>query len=122
MIKVLLKFGVVTWNLRRINELQIFKNEEFGKIEILIKNGKEYFPATEIAKILGYTNPQKAIRDHCKEKGCLIRSVLTNGGKQGIRAETIFGLGEERGRLIFQPSEYRNVQYKRESKRKIAFW
>jgi prophage antirepressor-like protein len=32
--------------------------------------------------MLGHTNPQKAIRDHCKEKGCTIRSVPTNGGRQ----------------------------------------
>ncbi|ERK69062.1 phage antirepressor protein [Leptotrichia sp. oral taxon 215 str. W9775] len=65
-----------------MNELQIFKSEKFGEIEILVENGKEYFPATEVAKILGYSNPQKAIRDHCKEKGCTNRSVLTKGGKQ----------------------------------------
>lgn len=65
-----------------MNELQIFKSEKFGEIEILIENGKEYFPATEVAKILGYSNPQKAVRDHCKEKGCTNRSVLTKGGKQ----------------------------------------
>lgn len=65
-----------------MNELQIFKSEKFGEIEILIENGREYFPATEVAKILGYSNPQKAVRDHCKEKGCTNRSVLTKGGKQ----------------------------------------
>ena len=65
-----------------MNELQIFKSEKFGEIQILIENGREYFPATEVAKILGYSNPQKAVRDHCKEKGCTNRSVLTKGGKQ----------------------------------------
>lgn len=65
------------------NELQVFKNQQFGQIELLIdENNKEWFPATDIATMLGYSNPQKAIRDHCKEKGCTIRSVLTNGGKQ----------------------------------------
>lgn len=63
------------------NKLEIFKNEKFGEIEILIENGKEYFPATEIAKILGYSNPQKAIRDHCKENGCTIRSVIDRLGR-----------------------------------------
>ena len=63
-----------------MNELQIFKNEEFGKIEILIENGKEYFPATEIAKILGYVNPRKAILDHCKKEGVTIRDGVLNTG------------------------------------------
>ena len=64
-----------------MNELQIFKSEKFGEIEILVENGKEYFPATEVAKILGYSNPQKAIRDHCREDGCTIRSVIDRLGR-----------------------------------------
>ena len=48
------------------NQLQQFHNDEFGSLNILMCDGKPYFPATECAKILGYTNPQKAIRDHCK--------------------------------------------------------
>ena len=64
-----------------MNELQIFKSEKFVEIEILVENGKEYFPATEVAKILGYSNPQKAIRDHCREDGCTIRSVIDRLGR-----------------------------------------
>jgi toxin-antitoxin system, toxin component, bro family len=64
-----------------MNELQIFKSEKFGEIEILVENGKEYFPATEMAKILGYSNPQKAIRDHCRGDGCTIRSVIDRLGR-----------------------------------------
>lgn len=63
------------------NELTVFENEKFGKLEVLVENGKEYFPATEIAKILGYSNPQKAIRDHCREDGCTIRSVIDRLGR-----------------------------------------
>lgn len=48
------------------NQIQIFESGEFGALEILMIDGKPYFPATECAKILGYSNPQKAIRDHCK--------------------------------------------------------
>ena len=47
--------------------LKVFEKEEFGKLEVLIENEKEYFPASDVAKILGYTNPQKAIKDHCKQ-------------------------------------------------------
>jgi len=44
---------------------QIFKKVEFGSLELLFEDDKVYFPATECAKMLGYTNPRKAIRDHC---------------------------------------------------------
>ena len=72
-----------------MNELQIFKSEKFGEIEVLIENGKEYFPATEVAKILGYSNPQKAIRDHCKDRGCTIRSVGVVTGKKSDGTDAI---------------------------------
>ena len=64
------------------SNVKLFKNDEFGKLEVLIENGKEYFPAKEVAIILGYKDPLKAISTHCKEKGWVIRPVLSNGGKQ----------------------------------------
>ncbi|MCJ1783132.1 BRO family protein [Mammaliicoccus sciuri] len=64
------------------NELQIFKNSSFGNLEVLTIEGKQWFPAIKVAEILGYANPRKAIRDHSKEKGVTIRSVLSNGGTQ----------------------------------------
>ena len=48
-----------------MNELMIFDNSEFGKIRTLTENGKTLFCATDVAKSLGYTNPHKAISDHC---------------------------------------------------------
>jgi prophage antirepressor-like protein len=48
------------------NQLQQFHSAEFGALDVLMIDGKPYFPATECASILGYKNPQKAIRDHCK--------------------------------------------------------
>lgn len=65
-----------------MNELQVFQNSQFGNLEILTIEGKEWFPAIKVAEILGYTNPHKAVRDHTKEKGVTIRSVLSKGGKQ----------------------------------------
>lgn len=56
---------------------KIFQNQEFGVIEVIIIDGKYYFPATDCARMLGYSNPQKAIRDHCKQDGCTIRSGVS---------------------------------------------
>lgn len=69
-----------------MDKLQIFEDNKFGKIEIYIdENKKEWFPATEIAEILGYSNPQKAIRDHCKEAGCTNRSVSYPSGAKFLK-------------------------------------
>ena len=46
-------------------ELKTFNNPIFGTIEILTLDGKEYFPATKVATILGYSNPRDAIARHC---------------------------------------------------------
>jgi prophage antirepressor-like protein len=48
------------------NELKIFENSEFGKLNVLVIDGKEYFPATECAKILGYSDTDQAIRKNCR--------------------------------------------------------
>ena len=47
------------------NQIQIFENKEFGKLEVLMLNGKPHFPATECAVLLGYKRPHDAISRHC---------------------------------------------------------
>lgn len=49
-----------------MNEVQVFNNSEFGELEVLMIEGKPYFPASGCAKLLGYSNPRKAIIDHCR--------------------------------------------------------
>lgn len=63
-----------------MNELKVFENSQFGKLNIMIIDGKEYFPATECAKILGYARPADAVRDHCK--GVVKMPTPSNGGMQ----------------------------------------
>ena len=47
------------------NPFKIFENEKFGKIEVLFKDEQFYFPAIEIAEILGYKKPRDAVKRHC---------------------------------------------------------
>lgn len=49
------------------NEIKIFKNDSFGAVRTVDVNGTPYFVGKDVAEILGYTNPQKAIRDHVDE-------------------------------------------------------
>jgi anti-repressor protein len=63
-----------------MNELQIFNNEEFGEVRMTEINGKPYFVATDVATALGYTNPRKAISDHCR--GVTKRDTPTSSGVQ----------------------------------------
>lgn len=45
-------------------EIQIFKDDQFGQLRGMNINGEAWLMATDVARKLGYTNPQKAIRDH----------------------------------------------------------
>lgn len=65
-----------------MNELQVFQNSKFGDLEILIIEGKEWFPAIQVAETLGYSNPHKAVKDHTKERGVTIRSVIDKLGRK----------------------------------------
>ncbi|HAU5093876.1 TPA: hypothetical protein JD073_18505, partial [Clostridioides difficile] len=49
-----------------MNNIQIFKNCNFGEIRTIEIDGKPYFVATDIAKVLGYSNTRDAVKKHCK--------------------------------------------------------
>lgn len=49
-----------------MKELQVFKNSEFGELSVVKIEGREYFPATDCAKMLGYAKPHNAIEQHCR--------------------------------------------------------
>ena len=54
-------------------------NSEFGKLDILIEDGKELFPANECARILGYSNPKDAVGRHCR--GVVKRDLIDALGR-----------------------------------------
>ena len=67
-----------------MSELQIFNNAEFGSIRTLMLNDEPYFVGKDVAEILGYTNPQKAIRDHIDEEDKTVNESFTVNGTMGI--------------------------------------
>lgn len=62
-----------------MNELQIFKNEEFGQIRTVKINDEPYMIGSDVAVALGYTNPAKAIRDHVDEEDKLTEQIVLSG-------------------------------------------
>lgn len=51
-----------------MNELQVFENAEFGSVRTLVIDNEPYFVGKDVAEILGYANPRKAIIDHVDEE------------------------------------------------------
>ena len=66
-----------------MSELQIFKNAEFGSVRTLSINGEPYFVGKDVAEILGYTNPSKALADHVDEEDKLNNESLSSLGQRG---------------------------------------
>ena len=69
-------------NVEMKNAVSIFRNQMFGEIRILQESGKCLFCGADVAKALGYSNPRKALSDHCK--GVTKRDTLTAGGMQKL--------------------------------------
>lgn len=64
------------------NEIKIFENPEFGSIRTVEENGKVLFCGSDVAKALGYSQTAKAVREHCKEDGCLNWTVTDSLGRE----------------------------------------
>lgn len=62
------------------NKMTLFTNEELGNVRALEIDGEPYFVGKDVAEILGYSNPRKAIGDHVddedKTDGVTIRDSI----------------------------------------------
>lgn len=67
-----------------MNELIVFKNEEFGEIRTLEINGEPYFVGKEIAEILGYERTDNAIRKHVEEEDKLMHQISASGQNRNM--------------------------------------
>lgn len=65
-----------------MNELQVFKNQEFGSVRTLTINDEPWFVGKDVAEILGYSNPRDAISKHVDSEdknSVAIRDGITRG-------------------------------------------
>ena len=67
-----------------MNNLKIFKSNDFGTVRTIIIDGEPYFVGKDVATILGYTNPQKAIRDHVDAEDKGVNKLFSPGGNQAL--------------------------------------
>lgn len=64
-----------------MNELEIFKNEEFGEIRTVMKDGQPMFCLSDVCKALEISNVGN-VKQRLSEKGIHTADTLTNGGMQ----------------------------------------
>jgi prophage antirepressor-like protein len=91
-----------------MRDMKIFNHKEFGELSILIINGKEYFPASRCAAILGYTNTRDAISRHCR--GVVKHDIIDNLGRT---QETNFIPEGDLYRLIIRSNLPKAEQFER---------
>ena len=53
-----------------MNQMEIFKNPEFGSVRVTDEDGKYLFCGMDVAVALGYSNPRDAIARHCR---CVVK-------------------------------------------------
>lgn len=66
------------------NKIQVFEKEEFGKVRTLMIDGEPWASAIDVAKSLGYKEPQKAIRTHVDDVDKGVSKMDTPGGTQDV--------------------------------------
>ena len=67
-----------------MQELQVFKNNELGEIRTILIDNQPYFIGKDIAEVLGYTNTQKAIRDHVDKEDKLTERIVLSGQNREV--------------------------------------
>lgn len=65
-------------------DIKIYENPEFGAVRTFVIEGTPYFSGKDVAEALGYTNPQKALRDHVDSEDKTVNESFTVNGTMGI--------------------------------------
>lgn len=79
-----------------MNELQVFKNQEFGSVRTLVINSEPWFVGKDVAEALGYKNTKDALAKHVdSEDKEILRSqnaTLENIPNRGVTVVNESGL------------------------------
>lgn len=92
-----------------MNELQIFKNSDFGEIRTLEIDNEPWFVGKDVANILGYKNGNRDINRHVDEDDRRYYRIGTPSGKQDSTIINESGLYS----LIFSSKMEKAKQFKR---------
>jgi anti-repressor protein len=102
--------------------IQIFENQEFGKVRTILIDGEPWFVGKDVAEILGYSNPSEALMDHVDDDDKLNSKMLLSSK---LNSETILSLnlGQRGGWLITESGLYSLIlSSKLESAKKFKKW
>ena len=69
-------------------EIQVFKNDRFGEVRTMVINDEPWFVGKDVAEVLGYVSPHRAVFDHVDEDDKT--SVLIQHSGSNYKSKTIF--------------------------------
>ena len=75
-----------------MNELKIFENPEFGAIRTVELNGDPWLVGKDVATVLGYSDTNKAIRNHVDDDDKLTRQFGGSGQNRNMTVINESGL------------------------------
>lgn len=75
-----------------MSNIQLFNSPEFGQIRTITDNDGIYFVGKDVAEILGYANPRKALIDHVDLEDKGVTKCDTPGGVQDVTTINESGL------------------------------
>ena len=64
-----------------MNELRIFENPEFGKVRTVTIDGEPWFVGSDVAKALGYSKANEAVRKNTREMDTATAGVIDSMGR-----------------------------------------
>ncbi|MGL5752117.1 MAG: phage antirepressor KilAC domain-containing protein [Paraclostridium sp.] len=100
--------------------MTIFTSEEFGEVNGIVINNKEYLEAIPIAKLLGYSNPRDAVIRFCEKDGVVFSDVGVVTGKKCDNTESIQYVSKK---FIDEGNVYRLIiRSKLKSAKRIEKW
>lgn len=93
-----------------MNEIKMFKNEKFGEIRIIEKEGKPYFNLKDVCVILGLEQVSR-VKSRLKEDGVILNKVIDNLGR------------EQQANFIDEPNLYKCIfQSRKENAEEFTDW
>lgn len=88
------------------SKVKVYEHPLFGKVRMYVENGKSWFCGMDIATSLQYSNPSKAIIDHCKPASITIREV---GVQTGLKADGTPAIQMKSMKFISEGNIYRLI-------------
>lgn len=75
-------------------EIMVYEHPLFGKIRMFVRYGKIWFCGLDAASSLQYSNPLKALLEHCKPSSVMIQTGLKADGTPAIQMKSMKFISE----------------------------